>query len=114
MYLHRRTKDNKLRILEKLNGEEEYEEVMYWRKSFRIHEWFCNRFQIDNCEEVRISKKELLELIEYCKQLLRNEKPQDDYDELNFDLFKEHMEKLQKIVDETDWNNEEIYYYAWW
>jgi len=114
MFLHRQTTNKKLRILKKLREQVGYEEVMYWRKSFRIHDWFCNRFPIENCVEVKVSKKDLLDLIEYCKLLLKKEQPQDDYDELNYDLFKEDLKKLKKVIDKTDWDNEEISYYAWW
>lgn len=100
MYLHKRQNDIRTKILENLSGEPEYEEVAYWRKDYLIHEWFCDRFEfLENCEEIELDKYDLLDLIEFLKEEKNRE---------------EDIEKLNKIIEDTDWDNEKISYYAWW
>lgn len=46
------------------------EEVAYWRKANQIHRWFVNAVQdgVDNCGHYYVSKDDLQELIDACKQ----------------------------------------------
>jgi len=105
MYLHKKSKNWKQKMLASLENKEDYEEVMCWRKCWEIHDWFCNNFEVENCEHIKIEKEELLELIEYLKEI----KFEDDFYKNN-----QEIKQLNKIITETDWDNEEIYYYAWW
>ena len=103
MYLAKKSKNWKQKMLASLENKEEYEKVMYWRKAYELHEGFCNILNVENCEYVKVEEEELLELIEHL--------------ELNMDLEAElnsHITELNKVITETDWENEEIYYYAWW
>jgi len=104
MYLEKKSKNWKQKMLASLENKEEYEEVRYWRKCYQIHDWFCDNFEVENCEYAEVSKEELLQLVEYLK-----EEEGDDYFKPN-----EEIKQLNKIITETDWDNEEIYYYAWW
>lgn len=99
MYLEKKSKNIKQEILNSLNNESGYETLRYWRKDYLIHEWFYNNFEIKNCEYVNISKEKLLELVEYL----------EDEEDRKVDI-----KELNKIIEQTDWENEEIYYYAWW
>ena len=101
MYLFKKSKNIKQKILNSLNDESDYKEVAYWRKDYFIHEWFCYNFNVENCNYNEISKEDLLSLIEYIKS-------EEDEDR------KEDIKILNKIIEETDWENEEIYYWAWW
>lgn len=107
MFLHRRGKNIRAKILRSLRNEKEEigEGIAYWRKDYFIHDWFCDNFDVRNCEEVALSKEDLLNLIEYLK---------GDEEEKIGKSRKEDIEKLTKIINETDWENEEVYYYAWW
>ena len=115
MYLFKKSKDVKKLILIELSDEKVYEKVYYWRKDYLIHEWFCEYFEIENCVYVEISKKELLWLVEYLKENIKEggefgggtEKENESYNKIS-------IKNLNKIIKETDWEIEGIYYYAWW
>ena len=49
------------------------ESVMYWRKSNQIHNWFVNNVQSgkDDCGEYYVSVDQLKELLEVCKNVLK-------------------------------------------
>jgi hypothetical protein len=50
------------------------EEVMYWRKANQIHKWFVDNVQDedDNCGEYYVSRNQLAELRDLCKQVLES------------------------------------------
>ena len=115
MYLYKRSKEIKRLILNNLTDEDNRQELMYWRKDWFIHDWFCNNFVIENCEEVEITEDKLLKLIEYLKDNIENSDNDNDYDdEISKKCRNEDIEKLNKIIEETDWDKEGIFYYAWW
>lgn len=110
MYLYKKSTDYKQAIMNSLEDKNDYQEVMYWRKDYLIHEWFSHNFDVENCEFVKITKEDLQNLIEYlgeddlvCEEI-----------EIEEEEIKESIKKLNEIIKETDWENEEIYYYAWW
>ncbi len=115
MYLFKKSKNIKQLILNNLNDERDYKEVAYWRKDYLIHEWFCENFEVENCEYVEISKERLLELVEYLKENIEESRG-DEYisTKVIIDYNGDSIKILNKIIEETDWENEEIYYYAWW
>ena len=47
------------------------EEVAYWRKANQIHNWFVANVQggIDNCQSSYVSRDNLEELLDLCKQV---------------------------------------------
>lgn len=47
------------------------EEVGYWRKANQIHNWFVHNVQngIDECQESYVSRENLEELLNLCKQV---------------------------------------------
>jgi len=102
MYLQKKSKNIKIQIINSLNDESGYKELMYWRKDWVIHDWFCDNFEVENCKHIKIEKEGLLELIKYLE------------DNIDGSGWKEDIKKLSEIVEKTDWDNEEIYYYAWW
>ena len=115
MYLHKKSKEIKQLILNNLTDEDNRQELMYWRKDNLIHEWFCNNFVIENCEDVEITEEELLKLIEYLKDNIEDNDNDNDNDCIDSKKYRqEDIEKLNKIVEETDWDKEGIFYYAWW
>lgn len=109
---------------------EEYEEVAYWRKANQIREWFNSHLEngVENCEYVQVSKEDLEQLLEDCKKVLENHDLAEDllptssgcffgstaYDEWYFEDLEDTIKMLEKILKETDFENESIYYYEWW
>ncbi len=46
-------------------------EAAYWRKANQIHQWFVSNVQnnMDNCQEVYVSKEQLQQLLDLCKEV---------------------------------------------
>ena len=110
MYLFKRSTNIKQKILNSLGDGKQDKEIAYWRKDWFIHGWFCENFGVENCEDVIISKEDLLALIKHIKENAEEDDKKEDWERDR----KIDIKKLNKIIDETDWENEEIYYYAWW
>ena len=115
-------------------------EVGYWRKANHIHAWFVDNCQdgIDECQTTEVDKKKLEELLSICriiinpgggpvplvvKETIAQEKLPTregfffgctEYDEYYYEDVKETMNILEKVLAETDFENESIYYSASW
>ena len=57
------------------------EEVAYWRKANAIHAWFSriyekenNGEELDNCQELYVTKEDLIDLKNICKRVLESSK----------------------------------------
>ncbi len=50
------------------------EEAAYWRKANAIHKWFVDNCQdgVDDCREAYVSREQLKELVDLCKQVLES------------------------------------------
>ena len=112
--------------------EEESIDVGYWRKANQIHNWFVENVQngVDDCGEYIVSPSQLRTLLEICKQIHKTKDPKlaekllpttdsfffgsTDYDDYYFDDIEDTIDILTDVLEKTDFNNEEIYYSAWW
>ena len=119
MYLEKRKTNSK-----------EYVAIAYWRKANQIREWFNSHLEngVENCEYVQVSKEDLEQLLEDCKKVLENHDLAEDllptssgfffggtdYDEWYFEDLEETIKMLEQILEETDFENEDVYYYEWW
>lgn len=118
------------------------EEAGYWRKANQIHNWFVQRVQdgLDDCNyHDEVTEDVLLELLWDCKAVLRGiEKTQGgkiivpesvkmllptqggfffgstDYDEYYVEIIEETIEMIEKILKETDFETQMIYYCSSW
>ncbi len=114
--------------------------VGYWRKANHIHAWFVDNCQdgIDECQTTEVDKEKLEELLSICriiinpgggpvplvvKETIAQEKLPTregfffgctEYDEYYYEDVKETMNILEKVLEETDFENESIYYSASW
>lgn len=52
------------------------EEVCYWRKCNQIHAWFVRECQdgVDECQRAWVAPEKIIELVELCKDLLKDKK----------------------------------------
>jgi hypothetical protein len=105
------------------------EEVGYWRKANQIHRWFVENIQngVDNCGEYSVSKGELEELRNICTEVLNDHSKAEellpsasgfffgntDYDEYYYNDVEHTIEILDKILSESD-GNQDIYYSSSW
>jgi len=53
------------------------EEIMYWRKSNSIHQWFVVNCQngVDECQESNVSLKDLENLASLCEKVVKEKNP---------------------------------------
>ncbi len=121
MYLEKRKKAEK--------DDRKWEEIAYWRKANQIRKWFADNLERfnDNGSTI-LSKKNLEDLLEKCKYVLENKDEAANllptssgfffgsgiYDELYFDDIKETVDMITKVLEETDWDNEEVIYFEWY
>ena len=122
MYLFKRNKQN---------PDEEMKEVAYWRKANQIRNWIVEHTDYNinsNCEDYLLNKDILENLIADCKTVIENPIMADNimptksgfffgdtnYDNWYFAELKDTIKQVEKVIKETDWDNEDIYYYEWW
>jgi hypothetical protein len=105
------------------------EEVGYWRKANQIHRWFVENVQngVDNCGEYSVSKSELETLRNICTEVLNDHSKAEellpsasgfffgntDYDEWYYNDVQHTIEIIDKIIGETN-PNQDIYYSSSW
>jgi len=122
-YLFRRPKTPKLKMAAKLADEKE-EQLAYWRKAYDINEMFLSYASPElstergfdlNCQGIILTEDDLKNISDWTKEQLKEGIKEGDSDtmlELNADL-RELRDAIEKAL-ETDFNNYEVYYYAWW
>ena len=130
MYLIRRTRDVKLKILNTLDNKPEDEDVGYWRKANQIHRWFVINVQNkkDDCNFYEVSKDKIIELLEICKKVKNHHTDAKellptasgfffggtDYDNYYFNEITDTIKILTKVLEETDFDKQTIFYYSSW
>lgn len=107
-----------------------HEKVGYWRKANQIHAWFVDNVQngTDDCGYYPVTKDQLLKLKRSCELVSNNIEHAEtllptrsgfffgstDYD----DWYKQNLEETKQIIDkvlnETDFDNEVIVYSSSW
>jgi len=109
---------------------------IYWRKANQIHGWFINNCaggEDNNCEDIKVSRDDLVELYDTCTVLL-NSKSRElamemlpptpgfffgtyEIDDWYWqDIEETHTklgELLDRITEENKWNYEIEYYASW-
>ena len=141
---------------------EKGEEVAYWRKANAILQWIADHVaegEIENCEEYRLTKEDLINLRDTCLKVLSKPEleykeidckeydpdkgyvnvkrtfkvladsslaeellPTQDgfffgstlYDEYYLDDLRSTVSQINKILDTTDFDKQELMFYAWW
>lgn len=145
---------------------EKREEIAYWRKANAIHAWFSrlnekeNGKELDNCEDLYVTKEDLIELRDTCKKVLASselvykEVPVKEYDydkkeyvmssrmmkvlddpsvaeellptesgffygstiygELYVEFLEYTINQINEILTDTDFEEYNIVYHAWW
>ena len=105
-------------------------ELLYWRKSNQIHQWFVKNIQKgkDDCKEYYVEKEQLQKLYEtICSVLLNHTKaktllPSQDgfffggpeYDEYYFQDLEETKTGLEKLFNSDILKNFSVYYHSSW
>ena len=121
MYLHRRQK-----------GDETLgEEIQYWRKVNWLRRWIVDHTDYANdndCVPFVLTKENVEALIADCEKVIKNKSQAPtimptqsgyffgctDYDEVYFDEIESVKEQFENVLNETDFEAQEIVYYEWW
>ncbi len=109
------------------------EEVGCWRNSWQIHEWFARHLQeeLNSCQEYELSFDTLLELREYCIQVLSKNNLAEEllptyntdkngnmlFDDTYFEELRQTIEMIDEMKKINDKEDGDYYYYsysAWW
>lgn len=131
MYLYRRGKTPVFNAINPENELYDREDVAYWRKANQIHRWFLDNLDLGgdfNCEYVEVSKQDLKNLIDDCKKVLGDHYLAKDilptqggfffgnayYNDDYFEDLENTITQVQKVIDETDWDNQIVEYSCWW
>lgn len=138
MYMLRRNKAQEPHFDEDTNRPcYDWEDVAYWRKANEIHKWFLDYYNLDgdfNCELQEVGKDGLQELVDTCKFVLARRGKNDaskvaseklptqggfffgdtDYDEYYYEDLENTISQMEKVIRETDWDNEVVVYSCWW
>lgn len=104
--------------------------VAYWRKANAIHEWFVQNVQngVDECRETWVSREQLQELIDVCKDVLADMSRAEEllptasgfffgsteYDDWYRGDLEYTAERLQKVLDDPAFTKADFYYQSSW
>lgn len=118
-------------------GSEDSFEVAYWRKANAIHKWFVDNVQEgkDDCGEYLVSRDALITLREACVQVLYDKSTHDgtlglaekllptksgfffggtDYDDWYYENAEFTIESINKILEDPDFDQLNVYYSSSW
>ena len=104
--------------------------IAYWRKANAIHDWFVQNVQdgVDECQEAWVSREQLQELLDLCKQVLADKRSakellpttsgfffgSTEYGEWYFEDINYTVERLEKILSDTALEKCDFYYQSSW
>jgi hypothetical protein len=104
--------------------------VAYWRKANAIHEWFVQNVQDgrDECQEAWVSREQLKELADLCKQIVAEPKKADellptrsgfffgstDYDDWYMQDIQHTADRIDKILADPAFAKADFYYQSSW
>ena len=106
-------------------------EAAYWRKANQIHQWFVKNVQdgVDDCEiHNEVTRDVLEELLDTCRIVAEDPSRAEEllpsqsgfffgstaYDEGYFLDITDTIEILERVIEETNFETEMIYYLSWW
>lgn len=104
--------------------------VAYWRKANAIHDWFVRNCQDgrDECQEAWVSREQLQELIDLCKQVIADPSKAEDllptrsgfffgdtaYDDWYLGQLEYTVERFEKILADPAFAKADFYYQSSW
>ena len=107
-----------------------FTQVGYWRKANAIHRWFVDNVQggEDNCATYIVEKDKLEDLLQIvkkvqeCHNLAQKLLPSQpgfffgstEYDEWYYNSLEETQKILEKVLGETDFEEEVVFYASSW
>lgn len=105
-------------------------QIGYWRKANQVHSWFVHNCQdgVDECQLAEVPKEKLEELLVICLDIQKNkgiassELPTSagfffgstEYDEYYFQDIEDTIEILGRVLEDTDFEKEIVFYRSSW
>lgn len=108
------------------------EEDVYMRKHNHIRQWIVDHcdYPADACDAILLNKYDIADMIEDCIKVFTSKNPEvaeellptadgfffggTDYDEDYFYKVGWDIENLSRLLVQTDWDNEEVWYAESW
>lgn len=118
-----------------------FEQIGYWRKANQIHTYFVQQCQggVDECQLTKVSKKKLNKLMSLCKEALALKEVYlndgiiqgkgceeilptksgfffggTEFNEWYFQDIEDTIETISKVLKETDFKKQTIFYRSSW
>jgi hypothetical protein len=105
-----------------------FHEVGYWRKFNALHNYFVTNIQggVDECQTSEVTKKDLEKLLDVLKSVLENKDSSllepvggfffgsTDVDDYYFECVNASIDTISNVIENTDWDNERVFYRASW
>lgn len=104
--------------------------VAYWRKANAIHDWFVQNVQDgrDECQEAWVSREQLKELADICKQIIESPKKANkllptrsgfffgstEYDDWYMQDIQHTADRIDKILADPAFAKADFYYQSSW
>jgi len=105
-------------------------DLIYWRKSNAIHQWFVENVQDgnDDCSKYYVNKNQLKELLNIIKKVLKNRGKahellptqggfffgDTDYNKYYFDDLKRTKKELSNILNDKKFDDLDFEYHSSW
>ena len=123
--------DMYMKTVDKTTGKTINGEVAYWRKANQIRNWIVrntNYPEDGNLIDHRLTKEQLESLVLDCKRVLldRSLAPEllptqagfffgdTAYDDWYYEELESTIEKVEDVLNMTDFETQDIYYKEWW
>jgi len=125
MYIAKRNKDVKIIQNESYDP---IHEVAYWRKFNALHGWFVKNIQneVDDCGSYPVTKDTLHTLLEVLEEVHNLKNPtklpptsgfffgSSSVDEYYWRDVEKTIKVISDLIDNTDWDNDQLYYFSSW
>jgi hypothetical protein len=105
-----------------------FHEVGYWRKFNALHNYFVENIQggVDECQTSEVIKKDLEKLVDVLREVSETKDSSllepvggfffgsIDVDDYYFESVDHAIDTISNVIENTDWNNERVFYRASW
>ena len=123
--------DMYMKMKSKTTGKTINSEVAYWRKANQIRNWIVRNTDYPedgNLIDFPLTKNDLESLLSDCKRVLLDHSLAPEllptqsgfffgsieYDDFYYEELESTIEKIEDILNMTDFETQEIYYIEWW
>lgn len=105
-----------------------FKEVAYWRKFNALHNWFVTNVQIgiDDCGMYEVTRDHIIDLVDTLFLVIEEKDPTDfmpvvgfffgstELDEYYWEQVENTRDKMYRLLNDFDWENERLFYCSSW